>query len=110
MDRKIIGNLVFIFAVLTASGFFANQNIQAQIIQQDLKKQYEEEQKDLESKAPGQNQNQDPNQEIDIIGDVPPVQDYSTLSQQDADTILESAKALEDENPELAKKLLNLGK
>lgn len=78
----------------------------AQVMHQDLKQQYEQEQKDVSAANQTQNQNDDEDVEV---GGPPPLDDYSTLSQQDADTILEAAKALEKENPELAKKLLDIG-
>lgn len=108
--KMIVGIPSFTLAFLIS---FANAN--AQILNQDLEKQYEQEKKDLSSQTPAQNQApaQDPaaaDGDGIEIGGPPPGENFSSLSQQDAGIILEAAKSLEAENPELAKKLLDIGK
>ena len=111
--KMIVGVSSFALAFLIS---FANAN--AQILNQDLKKQYEAEKKDLSTQTPAQNQASvaapapaatDDGDGIEI-GGPPSRENFSSLSQQDADIILEAAKSLETENPELAKKLLDIGK
>ena len=79
-----------------ALALFLAGTAQCQIVKQDLDSQYQKEQKDLGDGTE--------------IGGPPPQQNFSTLSQEDAETILQAAQALEEYNPELAKKLLHIGK
>ncbi len=44
------------------------------------------------------------------IGGPPPQEDFSTLSQEDAITVVEAAEALKQSDPELANDLLRIGK
>lgn len=100
--------------VLSAPMMSAN----AQILNQDLQKEYEKEKKELSAAAPAQNQSPAKAPVSSAVSDgdgieiggPPPRENFSTLSQQDAGIILEAAKSLEAENPELAKKLLDIGK
>jgi len=107
--RMIARSIILMFFVAV---FALSRNADAQVIQQDLVKEYDQEKKKLESQSQNQNQgqSQDQDQGIEIGGPPPAEQDYSTLSQQDADTILEAAQALNEDNPELARKLLDIGK
>lgn len=123
--QKIIFSIVLLVFVLS----FPVMNAHAQILNQDLEKDYEKTKKELNANnTPNQNppaeqvppppqtaaQAKEEETEFDgdgtEIGGAPPRENFSTLSQQDADTIIEAAKSLETENPELAKKLLDIGK
>ena len=111
-------NVILGISSLMFALFVPVMSSNAQILNQDLEKEYDQEKKKLSAQPQVQSQNTTPapaataaNDGDGIeIGGPPPRENFSSLSQQDAGIILEAAKSLEVENPELAKKLLDIGK